>query len=135
VKHQILIVEDNQPNCELLRDWLESEGYQVLVAVNLNDAFAAVRNQQPDAVLLDVQLGKDDGLALPFWMREQPRLCDIPVIAVTAQAMATDQKNILESGCKSIVPKPVNFKVLQQQLKFWLYHAKSASRTLNATEK
>lgn len=120
MKHRILVVEDNLANRELLRDWLEVEGYEVLVASDLNAAFAAVRTQKLDAVLLDVQLGADDGLVLASWMREQPVLCLIPVIAVTAQAMVTEQQHILEGGCNSIVSKPVDFKVLQEQLRLWL---------------
>lgn len=126
MKDRILVVEDNPLNSELLRDWLEVQGYEVLVASDLNAAFAAVRAQHPGAVLLDVQLGTDDGLSLASWMREQPVLCKIPIIAVTAQAMVTEQQHILESGCNSIVPKPVDFRVLQQQLKLWLTRAETS---------
>jgi CheY-like chemotaxis protein len=99
MKKRVLIVEDNSLNSELLRDWLEVEGYETLIAPDLNTAFAAVRSQHPDAVLLDVQLGTDDGLLLASWMLEQPMLCLIPVIAVTAQATVAEQRRILESGC------------------------------------
>jgi CheY-like chemotaxis protein len=47
-------------------------------------------------------------------------LCLIPVIAVTAQAMVTERQRILASGCRSVVPKPIDFAVLQEQLRFWL---------------
>jgi len=120
MKHRILIVEDNPLNSELLRDWLEVEGYEVAVATDLNAAFAAVKSQALNAVLLDVQLGSEDGLSLASWMREQPVLREVPVIAVTAQAMITEQKRILDSGCKSIVSKPVDFGALQHQLQLWL---------------
>jgi CheY-like chemotaxis protein len=120
VKHRILVVEDNPLNSELLRDWLEVEGYEVAVAADLNAAFATVKNQPPNAVLLDVQLGSEDGLSLASWMREQPVLSEIPIIAVTAQAMVAEQQHILESGCKSIVSKPVDFGALQHQLELWL---------------
>lgn len=120
MKHSILVVEDNPLNSELLRDWLEVEGYDVAIATDLNAAFAAVRKQPPKAVLLDVQLGDDDGLSLASWMREQPGFSEIPVIAVTAQAMAADRQRILESGCKSIVPKPIDFAVLRHHLQLWL---------------
>jgi len=120
MKHRILIVEDNPLNSELLRDWLEVEGYEVAVATDLNAAFAAVKSQTLNAVLLDVQLGSEDGLSLASWMREQPVLREVPVIAVTAQAMITEQKRILDSGCKSIVSKPVDFGALQHQLQLWL---------------
>jgi DNA-binding response OmpR family regulator len=125
VKHRILVVEDSPLNSELLRDWLEVEGYEVLMAADLNAAFAAVRAQRPGAVLLDVQLGTDDGLLLASWMRQQPVLCKVPIIAVTAQAMVTEQQHILESGCNSIVPKPVDFRALQEQLQFWLSRAEA----------
>jgi len=120
MKHRILVVEDNSLNSELLRDWLEVEGYEVTVATDLNAAFAALRNQAPNAVLLDVQLGTEDGLSLASWMREQPVLSEVPVIAVTAQAMISDQQHILESGCKCVVSKPVDFATLRHQLQLWL---------------
>jgi DNA-binding response OmpR family regulator len=120
MKHRILVVEDNRLNSELLRDWLEVEGYEVATAADLNAAFAAVRSQPPNAVLLDIQLGSEDGLSLASGMREQAVLSEIPVIAVTAQAMVAERQHILESGCKSIVSKPVDFTVLQHQLQLWL---------------
>jgi CheY-like chemotaxis protein len=120
MKQRILVVEDNPLNLELLRDWLEMDGYEVLVAANLKTAFAVLESQQPNAVLLDVQLGADDGLSLASWIRQQPALCRIPVIAVTAQAMVSERQRILDSGCNSIVPKPLNFKLLQDQLQLWL---------------
>jgi two-component system cell cycle response regulator DivK len=125
VKKRVLIVEDSSLNSELLRDWLEVEGYEPLIAADLNAAFVAVRTQRLDAVLLDIQLGTDDGLVLASWMLEQPVLCHIPVIAVTAQAMVTEQRHILESGCKTVVPKPVDFAVLQEQLQLWLSRAEA----------
>jgi len=120
MRHQILVVEDNPLNSELLRDWLEVEGYEVALATNLNEAFAVVRREHPSAVLLDVQLGSEDGLSLACWMRDLPVLSEIPIIAVTAQAMVAEQQRILESGCKSIVSKPVDFEALRHQLELWL---------------
>jgi CheY-like chemotaxis protein len=120
MKRHILIVEDNPLNSELLRDWLEIEGYLTDIAPNLDAGFAALKRQQPDVVLLDVQLGEEDGLSLAAWMHQQPALKDIPVIAVTAQVMISDRQRILESGCHSIVPKPVEFNVLRGQLDVWL---------------
>jgi len=125
MKKRVLVVEDNPLNSELLRDWLEVEGYETPIAADLNAAFAAVRGQPPDVVLLDVQLGTDDGPLLASWMLEQPVLCLIPVIAVTAQAMVTERQRILASGCRSVVPKPFDFAVLQEQLRFWLSRAEA----------
>jgi two-component system cell cycle response regulator DivK len=123
VKRRILAVEDNDLSRELMCDWLETEGYDVISAANLEDAFAAVQSQPPDAILLDVQLGADDGLALAAWIRQQPTLCHIPVIAVTAHAMVTEQERIFLVGCNAYVPKPVDLKLLSQQLERWLAFA------------
>jgi CheY-like chemotaxis protein len=120
VKGRILAVEDNDLSRELICDWLETEGYDVVSAANLKDAFATVQSQPPDAILLDVQLGADDGLTLASWIRQQPTLCHIPVIAVTAHAMVTEQERIFLAGCNAYVPKPVDLKSLSQQLERWL---------------
>jgi two-component system cell cycle response regulator DivK len=120
VKQRILVVEDNPLSRELLCDWLELEGYEILTAADLKTAMAEVGAQRPDAVLLDVQLGEDDGLALARWMREEPDLRPIPVIAVTAHAMMTEQARMLQAGCAACISKPVDFKLLRHHLRRWL---------------
>jgi CheY-like chemotaxis protein len=117
---RILVVEDNELNRELLCDWLGGRGYQVASAVNLQQAFTAIQEQPPDAILLDVQLGDQDGLSIASWIRRQPALAQIPVIAVTAHAMMTERDRIFQSGCDAYVPKPIDFKLLNEQLERWL---------------
>jgi len=116
MRHRILVVEDNLPNRELLCDWLEAEGFEVLSAENLEQSFAALKIQPPHAVLLDVQLGREDGLSLAKWIRQDPKLRDLPVIAVTAHAMVTDQERVIQAGCDACVSKPIDFKLLAAQL-------------------
>lgn len=120
MKARILVVEDNQPNRELLSDWLEAEGFQVLFAEDLQQGFAALKDPRIDAVLLDVQLGADDGLTLATWVRNQPLLRNTPVIAVTAHAMVTDQERVLNAGCNASISKPIDFRLLREQLDRWL---------------
>jgi len=60
-------------------------------------------------VLLDVELDNEDGLSLVEWMRQEPHLCGIPVIAVTARALVTAQQRFLQAGCNACVSKPLNF--------------------------
>ena len=120
MKNRILVVEDNPLNRELMCDWLEAEGHEVLSAEDLATARRLLTNQQPEAVLLDVQLGHEDGLSLAAWMRQQPNLCRIPVIAVTAHALVTEQQRFLQAGCNACVSKPVNFKMLSEELERWL---------------
>src|SRR6266481_3065709 len=78
MKQRILVVEDNQPNRELLCDWLESEGFEAVSAENLAQCYAAFQGDAPQAVLLDVQLGREDGLSLARWLRERPGIRHIP---------------------------------------------------------
>lgn len=120
MKPSILVVEDNPLNRELLCDWLEVEGYEVWSVENLSSAIASLEQRPPGAVLLDVQLGDDDGLSLAAWMRKQPKLCHIPVIAVTAHALVTEQHSFLQAGCNACVSKPIDFKILREELERWL---------------
>jgi len=116
LKHCILVVEDNQLNRELLRDWLEVEGYEVWSAADLKASYEVFSKRLPDAVLLDINLGSESGLDLLAWMRQKPELAEIPVIAVTAHALVTEQQGILQAGCKACLSKPINFQSLREQL-------------------
>jgi len=127
VKACILVIEDNQLNRELLRDWLEVEGYQVWSAADLKGTYEFFSKRLPDAVLLDINLGRDNGLDLLAWLRQKPELEQIPVIAVTAHAQVTEQQRILQAGCRACLSKPINFQELREQLNHWL-HDRTVSR-------
>lgn len=120
MKSRILVIEDNEANRELLGAWLESEGFEVVYAENLEQSYAVFDTNVPHAVLLDVQLGREDGLFFARWMRERQTLRDIPILAVTAHAMATDEERVIEAGCDACIAKPVDFKLLSRQLRHWL---------------
>ncbi len=120
MKHCVLVVEDNQLNRELLQDWLELEGYEVWSAGDLKASYEVFAKRLPDVVLLDINLGAESGLDLVAWMRQKPELGEIPVIAVTAHALVTEQEWILEAGCRACLSKPINFQGLREQLSHWL---------------
>lgn len=120
MKRCVLVVEDNELNRELLCDWLAVEGYEVWFAANLQAAHEVFSKRLPNAVLLDINLGNDDGLELLAWMRQKTETREIPVIAVTAHALAVEQQRILEAGCKSCLSKPVDFQLLREELKLGL---------------
>jgi len=120
MKPYILVVEDNPLNSELLCDWLEVEGFEVSSAEDLSTARSAFEARRPDAVLLDVQLGNEDGLSLAGWMRKEANFNSTPIIAVTAHAMVTEQERFLHAGCNACVRKPINFKELREELERWL---------------
>jgi len=116
----VLIVEDNLPNCELLRDWLEVEGFEVWTAADLTGSFEILDKHVPDLVLLDINLGPEDGLEIVKWMLKEPRMRGTPVIAVTAHARVTEQQRVLQAGCKACLSKPINFKVLRDHVDHWV---------------
>jgi CheY-like chemotaxis protein len=120
LKHCILIVEDNPLNRELLRDWLEVEGYEAWSTADLKTSYEVFAKRLPDAVLLDINLGKDDGLDLIAWMRQKPEMREIPVIAVTAHALVAEQERILQAGCRACLSKPIDFPLLREELNRWL---------------
>ncbi len=125
MKPCILVVEDNQLNGELLRDWLEVEGYEVRSAADLNVSYEALSKRLPDVGLLDINLGSENGLDLVAWMRQKPELCEIPVVAVTAHALLTEQEGILQAGCSACLSKPIDFQLLQKELNRWLQGSKT----------
>jgi two-component system cell cycle response regulator DivK len=124
VKHCILVVEDNQLNRELLRDWLEVEGYEVWSAADLKGSYEVFSKRLPDAVLLDINLGSENGLDLIDWMRQKSELGQVPVIAVTAHALVAEQERILQAGCRACLSKPIDFQLLREALGRWLQDSK-----------
>jgi len=124
VKHCILVVEDNQLNRELLRDWLEVEGYEVWSAADLKASYEVFSKRILDAVLLDINLGPENGLDLIAWMRQKPELGQVPVIAVTAHALVAEQERILQAGCRACLSKPIDFQLLREALDRWLQDSK-----------
>jgi two-component system cell cycle response regulator DivK len=120
MSYRLLVVEDNPLNSELLCDWLDTEGFDVASATCLTEALAVLEDRPPQAVLLDVQLGTEDGLSLATWIRNDARFRGIPVIAVTAHAMLTDQDRVMQAGCNACVSKPINFGILKTYLRAFL---------------
>lgn len=125
MKQSILVVEDNPLNLELLRDWLEMEGYEVWSAADLKASYEVFAKRLPDAVLLDINLGKDDGLDLFAWMRQKTETREIPVLAVTAHALVAEQERILKAGCRACLSKPIDFQLLREELSRWLQNSKT----------
>jgi two-component system, cell cycle response regulator DivK len=120
LKHCILVVEDNRLNGELLCDGLEVEGYEVWSVADLKASYEVFSKRLPDAVLLVINLGDENGLDLLAWMGQKPEMGEIPVIAVTAHALVTEQQWILQAGCRACLSKPIDFQSLRGQLNRWL---------------
>ena len=103
-----MIVEDNELNMKLFHDLLEAHGYATIQTRNGKDALALARKHRPHLILMDIQLPEVSGLEVTRWLKEDPELCTIPVIAVTAYAMKGDEERIREGGCEAYISKPIS---------------------------
>ncbi|MGD9806184.1 MAG: response regulator [Hyphomicrobiaceae bacterium] len=103
----VLIVEDNELNMKLFNDLLDAYGYATLQARSGTEALRIAREQSPSLILMDIQLPEVSGLEVTKWLKEDDRLRDIPVVAVTAFAMKGDEERIRQGGCEAYISKPI----------------------------
>ncbi|MEZ4629443.1 MAG: response regulator [Deinococcales bacterium] len=108
----ILIVDDNELNLRLFHDMLSAKGYRVSIARNGFEGLDMASSLKPRLLLLDIQMPKLSGTDMLIALRQQPKLCHIPVIAVTALAMQQDEENLLAAGFDAYLSKPVSLKKL-----------------------
>jgi DNA-binding response OmpR family regulator len=117
IMHRILVVEDDPLFREILRIWLVKEGHEVVLAESLEAGFVNIAAEPiPEAVLLDIHLGKKNGLTLVHWARRQKHLAHILIVAVTGDNSLKDKKSTLDAGCDACFIKPFDFKALREVL-------------------
>ena len=104
----VLVVEDNDINMKLLHDVLEVHGYNVLQAKDGMEGWRIAREHRPDLILMDIQLPSISGLEATKRLKADETLKSIPVIAITAFAMAGDKEKFLEGGCDAYIAKPIS---------------------------
>ena len=105
---QVLVVEDNPRNMKLFRDVLHGSGCRTLEASTGEEAVALATKHRPNLVLMDIQLPEVSGLEVTKWLKDDPELKSIPVVAVTAFAMKGDEERIREGGCEAYLSKPIS---------------------------
>jgi len=104
----ILIVEDNELNMKLFHDLLDANGYNTVQTRNGTDALELAALHMPDLILMDIQLPEVSGLEVTRMLKDDVKLRDIPVVAVTAFAMKGDEERIREGGCEGYISKPIS---------------------------
>ena len=104
---KILLVEDNEMNRDMLSRRLERKGFNVLIAVDGEKGLEVARTSMPDLILMDMSLPVVDGWEATRRLKSDDRLKHIPVIALTAHAMANDRDKALEAGCNDYDTKPI----------------------------
>ncbi len=122
---RVLVVDDAAYNREILVQNLEDE-YEVLQATDGVAAVVLARTRQPDLILLDLSLPVLDGWEAARLLRADPATAWIPIVAVTAHAMAGDEARALASGCDDYLPKPLDEVLLLVKVREWL--ARGAQR-------
>ena len=113
---KILIAEDNAVNRELLRELLEMDDHIVVEACNGEEALRFLDDSKPEILLLDLGMPVMDGYETIRRIRENPSLAGLPVLAVTAYAMQGDKERILSCGFDGYLSKPIDPKLLYQEL-------------------
>ena len=109
---KLLLVEDNEMNRDMLSRRLMRKGHEVVIAIDGQEGLDMVGPVQPDLILLDMSLPKVDGWEVARRLKADSTTQHVPIIALTAHAMAGDREKALEAGCDEYDTKPVEFKRL-----------------------
>ncbi len=123
---KILYVEDNPQNMRLVKKILIAAGYEVLEAYEGLVGIATAAREQPDLILMDINLPDINGLEATQRLKASPQLSWIPIIAVTANAMHGDRDNCLAAGCDGYLAKPVMKNELLNTVSVFLSQSTSA---------
>jgi|SRR4051812_37912215 len=113
---RILLVEDNELNSDMLSRRLARRGYDVLLANDGAKGVASAKENRPDLILMDISLPVTDGWEATRQLKTDPETRPIPVIALTAHAMATDRAKAAEVGCNDYDTKPIDLPRLLEKI-------------------
>lgn len=109
---KILLVEDNEMNLDMLSRRLERRGFQVLIAMDGETGVKLAQTDEPDLILMDMSIPVIDGWEATRRIRATSEGATVPIIALTAHAVAGDRERCLEAGCNEYESKPVKFESL-----------------------
>jgi CheY-like chemotaxis protein len=130
---KVLLVEDSLPNRDMLTRRLQRRGFTVCSAVDGPSGVAMAASEMPDVILMDVALGAMDGWEATRRIKANPQTTGIPIIALTAHALATDRDRSVEVGCADFDTKPVDLARLLGKIQATLLR-KSAGEPVKALQ-
>ena len=113
---KILLVEDNEMNRDMLTRRLTRRGFAVVSAVDGPSGVSMAQSESPDLILMDVALGEMDGWEATLLIKANPQTSGIPIIALTAHALASDRDRSIQVGCVDFDTKPVDFGRLMSKV-------------------
>jgi len=117
---RILVIEDTEDNRQIVRDLLESAGYELVEALDGLEGVAAAERENPDLILMDIQLPGIDGYEATRRIRAIPALAKVPIIAVTSYALSGDEAKTRAAGCDGYVAKPFSPRQLLAKVREFL---------------
>ena len=126
--HRILVVEDNPLNLKLVRDVLTASGYEVVEAQTGEAGVSLAADCAPDLVLMDLQLPGIDGYEALRLIREDPRVGEVPIVALTAFAMREDRERTARAGFDGYLSKPISVRELPAQVGDFLTNGRDQVR-------
>lgn len=124
---KILVIEDNLANMKLTVLLMQKAGYIVLSALDAEVGLTLAQTEQPDLILMDIQLPGMDGLVATALLKQNPATRTIPVIALTALAMKGDDERCRVAGCDGYIAKPLHYPALLAEIKAQLAKRDSLS--------
>ena len=119
----VLIVEDNPANLMLAEAVLTRGGFATVAAASAEEARDVLRTRRPAAILMDVQLPGEDGLSCARRLKDDPATAAIPIVALTAHAMASDRERALAAGCEGWITKPIDTRTFAAEVGGYLQRA------------
>ena len=119
-KGTVLYVEDNVDNRTLVRRILLSEDYDLIEAVNAEDALRVLESTKPDLILMDINMPDMDGYTLTARIKTMPGFARVPILALTANVMRGDKEKTLEAGCDGYIQKPLDIDQLLREIERFL---------------
>lgn len=117
---RILVVEDNADNRRILRVLLANAGFELIEAADGANGLAMAEQNRPDLILMDIQLPVLDGYETTRRIKADPRLRDIPIIAVTSYALSGDEIKAREAGCDGYITKPFSPRAILARIREFL---------------
>ena len=120
MSRRILVIEDQEDNRRIVRDLLTSVGYELIEAVSGEEGVSLAEREQPDLILMDIQLPGLDGYEATRRIKANPALEKIPIIAVTSYALSGDDVKARAAGCDDYVSKPFSPRALLAKVREYL---------------
>jgi two-component system, cell cycle response regulator DivK len=117
---KVLCIEDNNTNMILISRIVDAEGHELIRAEDGPRALKVLSDFVPDIILLDINIPGISGLDLARKIREDARLAEVPILAVTANVLVGDREKCLEAGCDDYLPKPLDIRRLRQLMRMYI---------------